>query len=275
MYQRECMENSVGNMKPDWLMLLFTCNGVGVVIRSVRLKIWSSENSILKKKMETFWFFWLWFCHTYDFASNSNFWFSLSHKHSCGSPYDFDSDFVASENQPLLSTHKFCRLISTIPEGICRQNFLFEGEGGGGEWGYANLPIRYDLLTKSALQLLHWIQNPGKKILITRKVQNLGPKIYESTIHCDCRIQKSIKMSLWIWHPGKNIFKIRQSIRLFIPFLFGSHFINNYSHNCFSILHIDIQGCALAEPGGPWHLTFALGWLENLPFFIQIICWAP
>ena len=35
------------------------------------------------------------------------------------------------------------------------------------------------------------------------------------------------------------------------------------------------QGCALAEPGGPWRLTFALGQLENLRFFIQIICWAP
>ena len=35
------------------------------------------------------------------------------------------------------------------------------------------------------------------------------------------------------------------------------------------------QGCALAEPGGPWHLTFALGRLGNLIFFIQIICWAP
>ena len=35
------------------------------------------------------------------------------------------------------------------------------------------------------------------------------------------------------------------------------------------------QGCALAEPDGPWHLTFALGRLENLRFSIQIICWAP
>ena len=35
------------------------------------------------------------------------------------------------------------------------------------------------------------------------------------------------------------------------------------------------QCCALAEPGGPWRLTFALGRLENLRFFIQIICWAP
>ena len=29
------------------------------------------------------------------------------------------------------------------------------------------------------------------------------------------------------------------------------------------------QGCALAEPGGPWGLTFALGRLENLIFLIQ------
>ena len=36
-----------------------------------------------------------------------------------------------------------------------------------------------------------------------------------------------------------------------------------------------MQGCALAEPGGPWYLTFALGRLKNLNFFIQIICWAP
>ena len=35
------------------------------------------------------------------------------------------------------------------------------------------------------------------------------------------------------------------------------------------------QGCALAEPGGPWRLAFAPGQLENLRFFIQIICWAP
>ena len=31
----------------------------------------------------------------------------------------------------------------------------------------------------------------------------------------------------------------------------------------------------LAGLGGPWHLTFALGLLENLSSFIQIICWAP
>jgi len=36
--------------------------------------------------------------------------------------------------------------------------------------------IYYDLFTKSALPLSPWIQNSGKNILITRKVQNPGPK---------------------------------------------------------------------------------------------------
>ena len=31
------------------------------------------------------------------------------------------------------------------------------------------------------------------------------------------------------------------------------------------------QGCALAEPSGPWWLTFAPGHLENLSFLIEII----
>ena len=36
-----------------------------------------------------------------------------------------------------------------------------------------------------------------------------------------------------------------------------------------------LQGCTIAALSGPWRLTFALRWLENLHFFIQIICWAP
>ena len=32
-----------------------------------------------------------------------------------------------------------------------------------------------------------------------------------------------------------------------------------------------IQGCTLAEPGGPWQPTSALGRLENLSIFIQTI----
>ena len=44
--------------------------------------------------METFWFFWLRFCHPYDSAYDSDFLFSQGHKRS------YNSDSVASENQP-------------------------------------------------------------------------------------------------------------------------------------------------------------------------------
>ena len=40
-------------------------------------------------------------------------------------------------------------------------------------------------------------------------------------------------------------------------------------------IHVNIrQGCALAEPGCPLRPTFTAGRLQNLRFFIQIICWA-
>lgn len=38
---------------------------------------------------------------------------------------------------------------------------------------------------------------------------------------------------------------------------------------------MDISFCALAAPGGPWHLTFAPWRLENHTFFMQILYWAP
>ena len=43
----------------------------------------------------------------------------------------------------------------------------------------------------------------------------------------------------------------------------------------FGLILLLTQGRALAEPGGLWCLTFALGCLGNLSVFIQIICWAP
>ena len=54
---------------------------------------------------------------------------------------------------------------------------------------------------------------------------------------------------------------------------FFSGFLKDRDLTCWSILK-GKQGCALAEPGGPWRLTFVVGWLGNLCFFIQIVCWA-
>ena len=51
--------------------------------------------------MELFWFFRLRFRRPYDFAYDSDFWFSLDHKRSYDSAYYSDPDSVASENQSL------------------------------------------------------------------------------------------------------------------------------------------------------------------------------
>ena len=53
-----------------------------------------------RKKMETFWFFWLRLRCAYDSAYDSDFLFSQGHKRSYHSTYDSYSDSVARENQP-------------------------------------------------------------------------------------------------------------------------------------------------------------------------------
>ena len=63
----------------------------------------------------------------------------------------------------------------------------------------------YDLFHTSLTKYFNYTQSP-----------NSGPpKIDELAIHPNCRIQKSVNISLWIRNPGKNIFKIRRSVRHF------------------------------------------------------------
>ena len=45
-------------------------------------------------------------------------------------------------------------------------------------------------------------------------------------------------------------------------------------HGLAQTLKILVQDCALVESRGPWCLTFVLRRLENLTFFIEVICWA-
>ena len=56
--------------------------------------------------------------------------------------------------------------------------------------------------------------------LATSKIR--AQKIDESAFRCSCRILKSVKISLWIPNPGKNIFKICRSVHLFTPLFTGS-----------------------------------------------------
>ena len=81
----------------------------------------------------------------------------------------------------------------------------------------ANPLIRCDLLTKSSVKILPEFEIQAKILLLHAKSKIWVQKMDEFAIHCSCRIRKSVKMSLWIRNPGKNIFKIRWSIRLFTP----------------------------------------------------------
>ena len=76
----------------------------------------------------------------------------------------------------------------------------------------ANPLIRCDLLTKSSVKILP--ESEAKILLLHAKSKIWAQKWMNS---CSCRIRKSVKISLWIRNPGKNIFKICRSIRLFAP----------------------------------------------------------
>ena len=46
----------------------------------------------------------------------------------------------------------------------------------------------------------------------------------------------------------------------------------NQEHTVFSLV---IQGCALAVPGHPWQLTFALGQPGSISYCTKLMCWVP
>ena len=91
-----------GNVHSDWLILplLLPTPTIWFSPDHKRKVIKQQSCKQSWKKMETFWFFWLQFCHAYDSAYDSDFWFSLGHKRSYDSTYDSDFDSVTSENQP-------------------------------------------------------------------------------------------------------------------------------------------------------------------------------
>ena len=58
-----------------------------------------------------------------------------------------------------------------------------------------------------------------QNIWIKHQVWNLAQTMDESANRCNCRIRKSVTISLWIRNPGKNIFKIRRSVCLYTPLI--------------------------------------------------------
>ena len=139
----------------------------------------------------------------------------------------------------------------------------------------ANPLIRCDLLTESAIKILPESEIWAKIHLLHAKSKFCSQKMDEFAIHCSCRIRKSVKISLWIRNPGKNIFKIRRSICLFtslheglartwvgvcVLFAFISwHIVHNNSWSTFPVHVVGELKCG-SQPTAPtcvvwsWHL---------------------
>ena len=72
-----------------------------------------------------------------------------------------------------------------------------------------NLPFHFRPESEIQAKCFNYMQSPKSG---PKKLMNPQSATY-------CRIQKSVKISLWIQNPGKHIFKIRLSVRLFTPLL--------------------------------------------------------
>ena len=161
----------------------------------------------------------------------------------------------------------------------------------------ANPLIRCDLLTESAVKILPESEIWAKTLLLHAKSKMWAQKMDEFAIHCSCRIRKSVKISLWIRNPGKNIFKICRSICLFtslheglartwvcacVLFAFISwHIVHNNSWSTFPVHVVGELKCG-SQPTAPtcvmwsWSLlkgvTSALKGLWDMSFPHLLTC---
>ena len=130
----------------------------------------------------------------------------------------------------------------------------------------------------------HFLQSSNENILKCLTLlfetfirQDSIPSIvyFDKTWKVQC---KQCQICLWILGFSAMLIKIWR-LSAFLADLLGNRSVPQRVQKVMvcdlRLLDFAFQGCALAEPGGPWRLTFALGRLENLRFFIQIICWTP
>ena len=99
-------------------------------------------------------------------------------------PFPFLAVLFPQTESLFTGYHNICTKHDTVT-GVC----MFDE---GGEQGYTNLPIRYDLLTKFRPE--SEIRAKIYKLQVKSKIR--AQKIDESAIRCNCRIRKSVKMSL-------------------------------------------------------------------------------
>ena len=94
-----------------------------------------------------------------------------------------------------------------------------QGAEGGGWIGVYKSADPLWFINQIRLKISPESEIRAKILLLHAKSKIRAPKLDESEIRCNCRIWKSVKISFWIRNPGKKIFKIRRSVRLFTPLL--------------------------------------------------------
>jgi len=130
------------------------------------------------------------------------------------------------------------------------------------KWTYCIQPSFTQLLQS----ILYWIECSCMQSVSMAKGQSIKEKFKNfnfSPLHNNTRVNGKMSSSLC----STIFFNFYVHCKTCISYSFGGRRCTVHTW-C-------MQGCALAQPGGPWQPTFAPGQLENLRFLIQIICWAP
>ena len=106
----------------------------------------------------------------------------------------------------------------------------------------------YWFIDQSAAKILPASEIRAKTLLLPAKSKIRAQKMAESAIRWNYRIRESVKISLWIRNPGKNIFKIRRSVHLFTP-------------PCYECRFEFVTGYGM--PGNDWRIPRIYSWFSH------------
>ena len=113
----------------------------------------------------------------------------------------------------------------------------------------------------------------GKMLVGEGKFKMCKTDYYYFMYHCTCMMITFYKWKLTLYPVHVQLYVPPYMYMYDIP-VHVYYGITSMYFSCdlgFFCTHNTFQGCALAEPGGPWCLNFPFGWLENRSVFLQII----
>ena len=145
-----------------------------------------------------------------------------------------------------MSSNRFCPY--KIQKSCRKKCTVHYGGGWIGVCKSADPLWFIDLLTKSAAKILPASEIRAKTLLLPAKSKIRAQKMAESAIRWNYRIRESVKISLWIRNPGKNILKIRRSVHLFTP-------------PCYECRFEFVTGYGM--PGNDWRIPRIYSWFSH------------